>query len=120
MAGAPIRVCSSPPTGTFTAPRWREDRKTMGRFTRYAREAMTMHRRSAMSNVRTAGYALVLFGSLVLCAASVLGQPQPCVPVVYAFRHAEDWNPTYAPYSALTPTGQAHAALYPTMVSDFQ
>ena len=77
-----------------------------------------MHRRIAMGNVRTAGCALVLFGSLVLCASSVWGQA--CTPVVYAFRHAEDWNPTSAPYTALTPTGQAHAALYPTMIHDFQ
>jgi len=77
-----------------------------------------MHRRIAMGNVRTAGCALVLFGSLVLCASSVWGQA--CTPVVYAFRHAEDWNPTSAPYTALTLTGQAHAALYPTMIRDFQ
>jgi hypothetical protein len=78
-----------------------------------------MHRSIAMGNVRTAGCALVLFGSLVLCASSVWGQA--CTPVVYAFRHAEDTNPPdHDPLMTLTPTGTAHAALYPTMISDFQ
>src|SRR5215471_1722563 len=97
----------------------------MGRFTRYAREAMNTHRRIAMGNVRTASCALVLFGSLVFCASSVLGQA--CTPVVYAFRHAEDTNPPgqhppvgEVPIFALTPTGRAHAALYPTRISDLQ
>jgi hypothetical protein len=72
-----------------------------------------------MRKVRTSGCALVLFGSLVLLASSAFGQ---CTPVVYAFRHAEDTNPPNppGPIFALTPTGQAHAALYPTMISDFQ
>ena len=73
-----------------------------------------------MGNVRTLGGALVLFGSLVFFASSALGQP--CTPVVYAFRHAEDTNPPNppGPIFTLTPTGKAHAALYPTMISDFK
>jgi len=91
-----------------------------------------------MGNVRTSGCALVLFGSLVVFASGAFGQatptatatPQACMPVVYAFRHAEDTNPPVPPGAhppagtvpifALTPTGQAHAALYPTMITDFQ
>ncbi len=73
-----------------------------------------------MGNVRTLGCALVLVGSLVFFASSALGQA--CTPVVYAFRHAEDTNPPNppGPVFALTRTGQAHAKLYPTMVSEFQ
>ena len=80
---------------------------------------MNLNRRIAMGYVRTSGYALVLLGSLVGFASSALAQ---CVPVVYAFRHAEDTNPPNppGPIFALTPTGQAHAALYPAMVQDFQ
>ncbi len=72
-----------------------------------------------MGNVRSSGCALVLVGSLVLLASSAFGQ---CTPVVYAFRHAEDTNPPNppGPIFTLTPTGQAHAALYPTMISDFR
>src|SRR5262245_11149560 len=113
MAGAPIRVCSSHPAGTFTEPRSRAGPRTMGLFTRYGRDAMNMNWRIAMGNARAAGCVLVLFGSLALCAPSALGQP--CGPVVYAFRHAEDTNPPGAhppvPIFALTPTGKAHAAL---------
>ncbi|MGH2608065.1 MAG: hypothetical protein ACRDHF_03160, partial [Tepidiformaceae bacterium] len=62
---------------------------------------------------------LVLFALLVLFASTAWGQA--CTPVVYAFRHAEDTNPPNPPpIFALTPTGQAHAALYPTMISVFQ
>jgi hypothetical protein len=66
--------------------------------------------------------ALILFGFLGLLASSAWGQA--CLPVVYAFRHAEDTNPPGPhppnPLFALTPTGQAHADLYPTMVGDFE
>ncbi len=73
-----------------------------------------------MGNVRTLGCALVLFGFFVFFASSALGQS--CMPVVYAFRHAEDTNPATppGPIFTLTPTGKAHAMLYPTMVTDFQ
>ena len=91
-----------------------------------------------MGNVRTSGCALVLFGSLVFFASGAFGQatptatatPQACMPVVYAFRHAEDTNPPVPPGAhppagtvpifALTPTGQRHAALYENMVSNFE
>jgi hypothetical protein len=73
-----------------------------------------------MGKVRTWGFALVVFGSLTLFTSTALAQT--CTPVVYVFRHAEDTNPPNppGPIFALTPTGQAHAALYPTMVSDFE
>lgn len=47
---------------------------------------------------------------------------QACTPVVYVFRHAEDTNPPNppGPIFALTPTGQAHAALYPAMIGGLQ
>ena len=92
----------------------------MGRFTRLPRDETNMNRRITIGKVGTSGCALVLFGSLVFFASAALAQT--CTPVVYAFRHAEDTNPPNppGPIFALTPTGQAHAALYPTMVSDFQ
>jgi hypothetical protein len=73
-----------------------------------------------MGNVRTWGFALVVFGSLALFTSAALAQT--CTPVVYVFRHAEDTNPPNppGPIFALTPTGQAHAALYPAMISDFE
>jgi hypothetical protein len=73
-----------------------------------------------MGNVRTWGCALVVFGSLVLFTSAA--PAQMCTPVVYVFRHAEDTNPPNppGPIFALTPTGQAHAALYPTEVTDFE
>jgi hypothetical protein len=86
---------------------------------------MNLNRRIAMGKVRTSGCVLVLFGSLVFFGSSALGQT--CTPVVYAFRHAEDTNPPgehppagTVPIFALTPSGQAHAELYRTMVSEFQ
>jgi len=81
---------------------------------------MKMSRGIAMGNVRTWGFALVVFGSLLLFTSAA--PAQTCTPVVYVFRHAEDTNPPNppGPIFALTPTGQAHAALYPTMVSDFE
>jgi hypothetical protein len=62
--------------------------------------------------------ALVLLGFLGVFAASAWGQA--CTPVVYAFRHAEDTNPTDARLFALTQTGQAHADLYPAMIRAFE
>jgi hypothetical protein len=56
--------------------------------------------------------ALILFGCLGVCASSAWGD---CVPVVYAFRHAEDTDSF-----TLTPTGIAHRDLYVKMVSDFE
>jgi hypothetical protein len=73
-----------------------------------------------MSNAKTLGCALVLFGYFGFFPSSALGQ-SGCTPVVYAFRHAEDTNPPNppGPIFALTATGQAHAALYPAMTSEF-
>ena len=56
--------------------------------------------------------ALILFGFLGLFASSAWGE---CIPVVFAFRHAEDTS-----YNQLTPTGMAHAELYKSMVSGFE
>ena len=72
-----------------------------------------------MGSVRTSCYALVLFGSLALLPSNASGQA--CTPVVFAFRHAEDTKPDPSPpYFALTPSGEAHAALYPKMIREFQ
>jgi hypothetical protein len=80
---------------------------------------MNMSRKIAKGNVRASPCALVLFGFLGVFAFSAWGQD--CTPVVYAFRHAEDTNPPDPPpLFALTPTGMAHAALYPAMIEDFQ
>jgi hypothetical protein len=75
--------------------------------------------------------ALVLFGSLALSSSHASGEG--CTPVVYAFRHAEDTRPIAPeppdpqppvtdlplPIFSLTPTGKAHAALYPKMIREF-
>jgi|SRR5208282_4387809 len=58
--------------------------------------------------------SLVSFCSLLLFTSSV--RAQDCTPVVYAFRHAEDFDGTVA----LTRDGVEHANLYPNMVSAFQ
>ena len=78
---------------------------------------MNLNRGIAMSKFKSAGCALILFGFLVSFATPALAQT--CTPVVYAFRHAEDTNPAPGQFS-LTPTGKAHAALYPSMVTAFQ
>jgi hypothetical protein len=69
--------------------------------------------------------ALVLFGFLGLLASRAWGQD--CIPVVYAFRHAEDSNPAQIPPTdppqplfTLTPTGIAHAELYKRMIGEFE
>jgi hypothetical protein len=59
-------------------------------------------------------YFLTSFLSLFLSISSAAGAA--CRPVVYAFRHAED----YKEKSALTPIGEAHADLYPAMVTSFE
>ncbi len=75
--------------------------------------------RTAMHNVKTLAGQLALFGSLFFCAFDALAQ-DACIPVVYAFRHAEDTNPpSHVPIFTLTPTGTAHAKLYETMVPAF-
>ncbi len=72
----------------------------------------------AMSNVKASNRALILFGFLALFASGAFAQ---CTPVVYAFRHAEDTNPPNppGPQFTLTPSGDAHAKLYPAMVTQF-
>lgn len=76
------------------------------------------------NNTRSAACALVLCAMSILAVSSALAQA--CTPVVYAFRHAEDTNPPGGtpggspPLFALTPTGQRHAELYPTMIEAFQ
>jgi hypothetical protein len=79
---------------------------------------MNMNQGIAMGKVRTSACALTFLGTLVFFASSALAQTS-CTPVVYAFRHVEDSNPGPGLFT-LTPTGKAHAALYPMMVSDFQ
>ena len=72
-----------------------------------------------MDIVRTLAGHLALFGSLFFCTSDALAQ-ETCIPVVYAFRHAEDTNPpSHKPIFTLTPTGTAHAKLYATMVPAF-
>ncbi len=78
---------------------------------------MNMNRGIAMRKFKSAGWAVIFFGALVFFASDALAQS--CTPVVYAFRHAEDTNPAPGQFS-LTPTGKAHAALYPSMVNDLQ
>jgi hypothetical protein len=85
---------------------------------------MNMNRRIAMGKVRTAGCALVALGSLVFFASGALADCT-CTPVVYAFRHAEDTNPPQKgapkpPLFHLTPSGEAHANLYVTMLPDIE
>jgi hypothetical protein len=57
---------------------------------------------------------LISFVSLCLFISSAADAS--CTPVVYAFRHAEDFKEK----SALTPVGEAHADLYPEMVANFE
>jgi hypothetical protein len=80
---------------------------------------MNMNWRRAMGGVRTSGCVLALVGSLALSPPHASGEA--CTPVVYAFRHAEDTRPDPSPpYFALTPTGRAHAKLYPKMIRGFE
>lgn len=64
-------------------------------------------------NLKQSLRGLLLFAGLFLFAAGTAGAF--CTPVVYLFRHAEDFDNK----SALTPVGDAHADLYPDMVADF-
>jgi hypothetical protein len=57
-------------------------------------------------------YSLVSFCSTLLFISSA--RAQPCTPVVYAFRHAEDFKRN------LTLVGRQHANLYPAMVASSQ
>ena len=67
-----------------------------------------------MRNIRL--WSLVLFCSFFLFTSSIRAQEvKECTPVVYAFRHAED----FANIIALTRVGVEHADLYPVMVGYF-
>jgi hypothetical protein len=59
-------------------------------------------------------YPLLFFCGSLLSLVSI-AHAQPCTPVVYVFRHAEDFKAV----SQLTPAGEAHANLYPSMLEDF-
>lgn len=63
---------------------------------------------------------LILLGWIALISFESSAQAPACTPVVYAFRHAEDFNPNPAPsggpYGFLTRTGATHADLYPAMI----
>ncbi|MGO9606471.1 MAG: hypothetical protein ACLQAT_24290 [Candidatus Binataceae bacterium] len=63
---------------------------------------------------RTLIHSLVSSCSLFLFISTA--RAQPCTPVVYAFRHAEDLK---APGNGLTSVGLVHAGLYPSMVASF-
>jgi len=75
-------------------------------------------------------YSLLFFCASLLSFVSS-ARAQPCTPVVYAFRHAEDVSGT-APQSdcfpgsavkcstALKPTGKEHANLYVEMITSFE
>lgn len=56
---------------------------------------------------------LFLCGSLLLFTSSA-NATEPCTPVVYAFRHAEDIN------VSLTAVGMEHANLYIEMIASFE
>jgi hypothetical protein len=76
----------------------------------------------------------------ITLAAYASGVDSGCTPVVYVFRHAEDYTPNPAinlngdgftcpdkdkngncgPYGQLTQTGATHASIYPSMITNFQ
>lgn len=67
------------------------------------------------------GCKLILLGWIALVSLESSAQAPACTPVVYGFRHAEDFNPSPAPsggpYGFLTRTGATHADLYPAMIT---
>lgn len=68
---------------------------------------------------RTLLACMLVAGALAPVASDALAQG--CIPVVLAFRHAEDTNPPSGnPIFTLTPTGKTHAQLYPGMVDAFR
>jgi len=58
-------------------------------------------------------YSLLFFYGSLLSIISSANAQTPCTPVVYAFRHAEDFDRN------LTLVGRQHASLYPAMVASF-
>lgn len=71
---------------------------------------------------RTAEFIFFAFIAQVAYAGAV---DAGCTPVVYVFRHAEDYTPNppitggNGPYGQLTQTGATHAKLYPAMIANF-
>ncbi len=69
-------------------------------------------------------FSLISVGLISFVAFTASVQAQNCTPVVYAFRHAEDFGgadaknnePSGGPYGFLSKTGAAHADLYPDMI----
>ena len=61
----------------------------------------------------------IMLSAMTLFGPPVNAQESSCKPVVYVFRHAEDYNPgrQSPPYGFLTYIGEKHASLYPAMVS---
>jgi hypothetical protein len=56
-------------------------------------------------------------GSIALAVCPGVAEAD-CTPVVYVFRHAEDYKPTSGPpWGQLTNTGAKHASLYPGMIN---
>lgn len=76
-----------------------------------------MIRQFTMTLLRASSLMLALVASVPVLVSEAAAQG--CIPVVYAFRHAEETKPGN-PLFMLTPTGQAHANLYPSMISAFQ
>ncbi len=74
-------------------------------------------RRTILTRKYTLIYSLLFFcGSLLsFISISSARAQEPCTPVVYAFRHAEDLKTE----SNLTPVGRQHADLYPSMEVSF-
>ncbi len=64
--------------------------------------------------------SLISVGLITFVGFTASVQAQDCTPVVYAFRHAEDFTPPDredgGPYGFLSRTGAAHADLYPEMI----
>jgi len=69
-------------------------------------------------------FSLISVGLISFVAFTASVQAQNCTPVVYAFRHAEDFGgadaknnePSGGPFGFLSKTGAAHADLYPEMI----
>ncbi len=75
----------------------------------------------------SAARSLVLKTTIALCASfwlvplSAFAQADPCTPVAYLFRHAEEGAPaTNIDQNTLLPAGNQHAALYAGMIQRMQ
>ena len=74
-------------------------------------------------------FRLISVGLITFVGFTASVQAQDCIPAVYAFRHAEDFNPPQpdpndpnlgGPYGFLSRTGAAHADLYPEMIKTLE